>query len=203
MQLGSLQYPRNPMKGASEHFHFFLVLAGGHGSVPPARACFFGLDPGCRAMFFVAAPWFSTSGNQKSHCSRWGGTTFSPADEDELRRRIPENEFQPEDELRRRIPEAEFRPEAEFPPEGELRRRIPQNEFQPEDELRRRIRRRRILRSRILPRSRIHPRRRIAQTNSPKPNSPPKPNSLPKTNCEDNSPEPSSLKNTGSPNECR
>ena len=30
-----------------------------------ARACFFGLDPGCRAMFFVAAPWFSTSGNQK------------------------------------------------------------------------------------------------------------------------------------------
>ena len=48
MQLGSLQYPRNPMKGASEHFR----------SVPPARACFFGLDPGCRAMFFVAAPWF-------------------------------------------------------------------------------------------------------------------------------------------------
>ena len=54
MQLGSLQYPRNPMKGASEHFRFLLVLAGGHGSVPPARACFFSLDPGCRA----AAPWF-------------------------------------------------------------------------------------------------------------------------------------------------
>ena len=45
MQLGSLQYPRNPMKGASEHFHFLSVLAGGHGSVLPARACFFGLDP--------------------------------------------------------------------------------------------------------------------------------------------------------------
>ena len=28
MQLGSLQYPRNPMKGASEHFHFLSVLAG-------------------------------------------------------------------------------------------------------------------------------------------------------------------------------
>ena len=25
MQLGSLQYPHNPMKGASEHFHFLLV----------------------------------------------------------------------------------------------------------------------------------------------------------------------------------
>ena len=58
MQLGSLQYPRNPMKGA-----FLSVLAGGHGLVPPARACFFGIDPGCRVMFFVAAPWFSTSGN--------------------------------------------------------------------------------------------------------------------------------------------
>ena len=69
MQLGSLQYPRNPMKGASEHFHFLSVLAGGHGSVPPARACFFGLDPGCRAMFFVAAPWFPL---EKS-----GGRSFS------------------------------------------------------------------------------------------------------------------------------
>ena len=66
MQLGSLQYPRNPMNGASEHFRFLSVLAGGHGLVPPARACFFGLDPGCRAMFFVAAPWFSTSGNERS-----------------------------------------------------------------------------------------------------------------------------------------
>ena len=28
MQLGSLQYPHNPMKGASEHFHFLPVLAG-------------------------------------------------------------------------------------------------------------------------------------------------------------------------------
>ena len=28
MQLSSLQYPHNPMKGASEHFHFFSVLAG-------------------------------------------------------------------------------------------------------------------------------------------------------------------------------
>ena len=57
MQLASLQYPRNPMKGASEHFHFLSVLAVGS-----SRACFFrGLDPGCRAMFFVAAPWFSTS----------------------------------------------------------------------------------------------------------------------------------------------
>ena len=28
MQLGSLQYPHNPMKGASEHFHFLSVLAG-------------------------------------------------------------------------------------------------------------------------------------------------------------------------------
>ena len=27
MQLGSLQYPHNPMKGASEHFHFLSVLA--------------------------------------------------------------------------------------------------------------------------------------------------------------------------------
>ena len=27
-QLGSLQYPHNPMKGASEHFHFLSVLAG-------------------------------------------------------------------------------------------------------------------------------------------------------------------------------
>ena len=56
----------SPMKGASEHFHFLSVLAGGHGPVPPARACFVAPDPGCRAMFFVAAPWFSTSGNQKS-----------------------------------------------------------------------------------------------------------------------------------------
>ena len=39
MQLGSLQYPRNPMNGASEHFRFLSVLAGGHGLVPPARAC--------------------------------------------------------------------------------------------------------------------------------------------------------------------
>ena len=28
MQLGRLQYPHNPMKGASEHFHFLSVLAG-------------------------------------------------------------------------------------------------------------------------------------------------------------------------------
>ena len=28
MQLGSLQYPHNPMKGASEHFHFLSVFAG-------------------------------------------------------------------------------------------------------------------------------------------------------------------------------
>ena len=28
MQLGSLQYPHNPMKGASEHFHFLSVLPG-------------------------------------------------------------------------------------------------------------------------------------------------------------------------------
>ena len=28
MQLGSLQYPCNPKKGASEHFHFLSVLAG-------------------------------------------------------------------------------------------------------------------------------------------------------------------------------
>ena len=28
MQLGSLQYPHNPMKGASERFHFLSVLAG-------------------------------------------------------------------------------------------------------------------------------------------------------------------------------
>ena len=28
MQLGSLQYPYNPMKGASEHFHFLSILAG-------------------------------------------------------------------------------------------------------------------------------------------------------------------------------
>ena len=28
MQLGSLQHPHNPMKGASEHFHFLSVLAG-------------------------------------------------------------------------------------------------------------------------------------------------------------------------------
>ena len=27
-KLGSLQYPHNPMKGASEHFHFLSVLAG-------------------------------------------------------------------------------------------------------------------------------------------------------------------------------
>ena len=31
-----------------------------------ALVFFRGLDPGCRATFFVAAPWFSTSGNQKS-----------------------------------------------------------------------------------------------------------------------------------------
>ena len=49
-----------------------LGPCGCHGSVPPARAYFFGLDPGCRAMFFVAAPWFSTSGNQKS-----GGRSLS------------------------------------------------------------------------------------------------------------------------------
>ena len=30
MQLGSLQYPHNPMKGASEHFHFLSVLAGAY-----------------------------------------------------------------------------------------------------------------------------------------------------------------------------
>ena len=40
MQLGSLQYPRNPMKGASEHFHFLSVLAGGPGSAPPALVFF-------------------------------------------------------------------------------------------------------------------------------------------------------------------
>ena len=40
MQLGSPQYPRNPMKGAFEHFHFLLVLAGGPGSVPPALVFF-------------------------------------------------------------------------------------------------------------------------------------------------------------------
>ena len=51
MQLGSLQYPRNPMKGASEHFHFLSVLAGGPGSAPPALAFFRGLNPGWRAMF--------------------------------------------------------------------------------------------------------------------------------------------------------
>ena len=28
MQLGSLQHPHNPIKGASEHFHFLSVLAG-------------------------------------------------------------------------------------------------------------------------------------------------------------------------------
>ena len=28
MQLGSLQYPHNPMTGALEHFHFLSVLAG-------------------------------------------------------------------------------------------------------------------------------------------------------------------------------
>ena len=28
LQLGSLQYPHNPIKGASEHFHFLSVLAG-------------------------------------------------------------------------------------------------------------------------------------------------------------------------------
>ena len=28
MQLGSLQYPHNPIQGASEHFHFLSVLAG-------------------------------------------------------------------------------------------------------------------------------------------------------------------------------
>ena len=66
MQLGSLQRPRNPMKGASEHFHFLSVLAGGPGLVPPALVFFRGLDPGCRAMFFVAAPWFSTSGGRLS-----------------------------------------------------------------------------------------------------------------------------------------
>ena len=36
----SLQYPHNPMKGASEHFHFLSVLAGGPGSVPPALVFF-------------------------------------------------------------------------------------------------------------------------------------------------------------------
>ena len=54
MQLGSPQYPRNPMKGASEHFHFLSVLAGGPGSAPPALVSF--------GNVFVAAPWFSTSG---------------------------------------------------------------------------------------------------------------------------------------------
>ena len=52
MELGSLQHPCNPMKGASEHFHVLSVLAGGPG-------------PGCRAMF-VAAPWFSTFGGRLS-----------------------------------------------------------------------------------------------------------------------------------------
>ena len=56
---GQPAVPVHPMKGASEHFHFLSVLAGGPGSVP-------GLDPGCRAMFFVAAPWFSTSGRRLS-----------------------------------------------------------------------------------------------------------------------------------------
>ena len=40
MQLGNLQYPRNLMKGASEHFHFLSVLAGGPGSVPPTLVFF-------------------------------------------------------------------------------------------------------------------------------------------------------------------
>ena len=46
---GSLQYLRNPMSGASEHF--LSVLAGSPGSVPPALVFFRGLDPGCRNVF--------------------------------------------------------------------------------------------------------------------------------------------------------
>ena len=65
MQLGSLQYPRNPTKGALEHFHFLLVLAGGPGSAPPALV-FFVASIGLPGNVFVAAPWFSTSGGRLS-----------------------------------------------------------------------------------------------------------------------------------------
>ena len=37
MQLGSLQHPHNPMKGASEHFHFLSVLAGTNAGFPTER----------------------------------------------------------------------------------------------------------------------------------------------------------------------
>ena len=65
MQLGSLQYPRNPMKGALEHFHFLLVLAGGPGSAPPALV-FFVASIGLPGNVFVAAPWFSICGGRLS-----------------------------------------------------------------------------------------------------------------------------------------
>ena len=37
MQLGSLQYPHNPMKGASGHFHFLSVLAGTYDDIDIGR----------------------------------------------------------------------------------------------------------------------------------------------------------------------
>ena len=58
MQLSSLQQPHEGSLGALP-----LPL----GPCGWSRACFFrGLDPGCRAMFFVAAPWFSTGGGRLS-----------------------------------------------------------------------------------------------------------------------------------------
>ena len=61
MQLGSLQYPRNPNEGSLGALPLPLGSCGWP-RLGSSRACFFrGLDPGCRAMCFVAAPWFSTS----------------------------------------------------------------------------------------------------------------------------------------------
>ena len=65
----SLNHRCSPTKGASEPSTL------GPCGWPRARflpRVFCGLDPGCRAMFFVATPWFSTSGNQKG-----GGRSFS------------------------------------------------------------------------------------------------------------------------------
>ena len=61
MQRGSLQYLRDPNEGSLGALPLPLASCGWP-RLGSSGACFFrGLDPGCRAMCFAAAPWFSTS----------------------------------------------------------------------------------------------------------------------------------------------
>ena len=109
------------------------------------------------------------------HWGRYAGITFPPADEDEFRRRIPEDELRPEE---RRIPPRRQIAKTNFPKTN----CAPKTNSPPEDEFRRRIPRRRIAR----PEDEFPPRRRTPKTNPPKTTCAPKTNSprwrIPKTN---------------------